>query len=49
MAIANTFTHEIGEKYFIKLSSFDTSKFNDVECRNFLVNCYETRNGASKI
>jgi hypothetical protein len=48
MAIANTFTYEIGEKYFIKLSSFDTSKFNDLECRNFLVNCYESRNGAIK-
>lgn len=48
MAIANTFTYEIGEKYFIKLSSFDSSKFNDVECKNFLVNCYETSKGAIK-
>lgn len=48
IAIANTFTYEIGEKYFIKISSFDRSKFNEVECKNFLVNCYETRSGAIK-
>ena len=48
MAIANSFTQEIGAKYFLKLSSFDKVKFNEVNCKNFLVNCYETRNGAIK-
>ncbi len=48
MAIANTFTYEIGEKYFLKLSSFDPQKYNEVNCKNFLINCYETRNGAIK-
>ncbi len=48
MAIANTFTYEVGERYFIKLSSFDRTKYNEIECKNFLVNCYETRSGAIK-
>ena len=48
MAISNTFTYEIGEKYFLKLSSLDKTKFNDVNCKNFLLNCYESRNGAVK-
>lgn len=48
MAIANTFTHDIGEKYFLKLSSFDKTKFNEVNCKNFLLNCYESRNGEIK-
>lgn len=48
MAIANSFTHEIGEKYFLKLSSFDKAKFNEVNCKNFLLNCYESRSGAVK-
>lgn len=48
MSIANTFTYDVGEKYFVKLSSFDRSKFNEIECKNFLVNCYEIRNGAIK-
>lgn len=48
MAIANTFTYEIGEKYFLKLSSFDKTKYNEVNCKNFLLNCYESRSGAVK-
>ncbi len=48
MAIANTFTYDIGEKYFLKLSSFDSSKYEETECKNFLTNCYESRSGAIK-
>lgn len=48
MAIANTFTYDIGEKYFLKISSFDKDKFDEVECKNFLTNCYETRSGGIK-
>lgn len=44
MAIANSFTYDIGVKYFTKLSSLDTSKYNEVHCVNFLNNCYETIN-----
>lgn len=48
MAIANTFTYEVGEKYFLKLSSLDSSKFDETECKNFLTSCYESRSGAIK-
>jgi hypothetical protein len=45
MAIANTFTYDIGLKYFTKLSKLDSGKYNEIHCTNFLINCYETRNG----
>lgn len=45
MAIANSFTYDIGLNYFIKLSKLDGAKYNEVHCTNFLINCYETRNG----
>lgn len=48
MAIANTFTYEVGEKYFLKLSSLDSTKYDETECKNFLNNCYESRSGAIK-
>ena len=45
MAISNTFTYDIGLKYFKKLSILDKQKYNEITCTNFLTNCYETRNG----
>lgn len=48
MAIANTFTYDVGEKYFLKLSAFDKDKYNEINCKNFLINCYESRRGAVK-
>jgi hypothetical protein len=45
MAIANTFTFEIGLNYFSQLSSLDINKYNEVACTNFLINCFETRRG----
>lgn len=48
MAIANTFTYDVGEKYFLKLSSLDPTKYDETECKNFLNNCYESRSGAIK-
>jgi len=45
MAISNSFTYEIGVKYFLKLSALDKEKFNEIICINFLNNCYETRKG----
>jgi len=44
-AIANTFTFDIGLKYFNELSKLDTTKFNEYECENFLKNCYEYSKG----
>lgn len=45
MAIANTFTFDVGKNYFIKLSKRDSAKFNETNCVNFLSNCYENRKG----
>jgi hypothetical protein len=46
MAIANTFTFEIGLNYFTKLSKLDSGKYDEKHCINFLKNCYETKNGS---
>lgn len=46
MSIANSFTYDVGEKYFLKLSSLDKDKYNEINCKNFLINCYETKSGA---
>lgn len=45
MAIANTFTYDIGLNYFLKLSKLDSDKYDEISCTNFLNNCYETRKG----
>jgi hypothetical protein len=45
MAIANRFTYDVDEKYFLRISSFDKEKFSETNCRNFLINCYESRSG----
>jgi len=45
MAISNSFTYDVGLKYFLKLSAMDSEKFNEITCTNFLMNCYETRKG----
>ena len=46
MAIANTFTYDIGLNYFTKLSKLDGIKYNETHSTNFLNNCYETKNGS---
>lgn len=45
MAIANTFTFDVGQNYFLKLSKRDSEKFNVIDSTNFLTNCYENRKG----
>lgn len=45
MTIANTFTYDIGLNYFLKLSKLDSSKYDVINCTNFLIDCYETRKG----
>ena len=44
-AISNSFTYEIGQKYFIDLCKLDKIKFNETECKNLLINCYENSRG----
>jgi len=39
-AIANTFTYEIGSKYYLALCKMDKDKFKEVECRDMLDYCY---------
>lgn len=48
MAISNTFTFDIGKKYFIKISKHDINKFNEENCINFLSNFYENRKSEVK-
>jgi hypothetical protein len=47
-AIANSFTYDIGEKYFIRLSQLDVGKFDENECKNLLTYCYQTSMGTIK-
>lgn len=44
-AIANSFTHDVDEKYYLKLCELDKSKYNKVDCQNMLTYCYENNNG----
>lgn len=49
LAIANTFTYEIGEKYFFKISKLDKDKFNENNCKNLLLYVYENSKDAISI
>lgn len=44
-AISNSFTYDIGLKYFIDLCILDTYKFSETECKHLLINCYENTRG----
>lgn len=44
-AISNSFTFDIGVKYFNELCILDPDKFNEIECNNLLINCYENTRG----
>lgn len=45
-AIANTFTHDLGEKYYLTLCELDGEKHNEIESRNMLLYCYLNSNGS---
>lgn len=47
--IANTFTYEIGEKYFLYLCRLDFTKHDEVKSKNMLLYCYENNNGSIKL
>lgn len=44
-AISNTFTFDLGKKYFIELSKLDGLKFNESECLTLLEDCYHNSKG----
>ncbi len=48
MSIANSFTYDIGLNYFKRFSAIDKEKYDEINCTNFLQNCYESRNGSIK-
>jgi len=45
-ALANSFTYELGMKYFISLSILDGKKFNEQGCRNMIDYCYANSMGS---
>ena len=44
LAIASTFSYDIGEKYFLSLCELDKEKHNELESKNILKYCYNNRN-----
>jgi hypothetical protein len=44
-AIANTFTYDIGLKYYIALCKLDGKSFNETQSINMLNYCYENSDG----
>lgn len=44
-AISNSFTFDIGVKYFNELCILDSDKYVETECENLLINCYENTRG----
>ena len=47
-AISNTFTLDIGEKYFLSLCKLDNEKYNEIESKNMLIYCYKNSLGSIK-
>lgn len=48
MSISNSFSYDVGLKYFKRLSAIDESKYNEEQCAVFLQNCYISNNGSIK-
>lgn len=44
LAIASTFSYDLGEKYFLSLCELDKEKHNETESKNILKYCYNNRN-----
>ncbi|MBW8049946.1 MAG: hypothetical protein FVQ77_06335 [Cytophagales bacterium] len=47
-AIANSFTHDIGEKYFLSLCELDGVNHDENQSKNMLLYCYQNSNGNIK-
>jgi len=48
LAIANSFTHDVGEKYFLSLCELDGTKHDEVQSKNILIYCYNNSQGDIK-
>lgn len=48
LAIANSFTHDIGEKYFLRLCELDGLKHDEIQSKNMLLYCYHRSKGKIK-
>jgi len=40
LAISNSFTYDVGERYFLRISAIDKNKFDEVQTKNFLKDVY---------
>ena len=47
-AIAYSFTHDIGEKYFLSLCELDGANHNEIQSKNMLLYCYKNSKGNIK-
>lgn len=47
-AIANSFTHDIGEKFFLSLCELDGAKYDEIQSKNMLLYCYQNSYGNIK-
>lgn len=45
MGISNSFTYDIGKKYFLELSQLDPDKYDEDRCIGMLRECYEKTRG----
>jgi hypothetical protein len=45
LAIANSFTYNIGEKYFLRLCRLDGGKHDEIASKNLLIDCYKNSKG----
>lgn len=45
MAISNTFSYDLGEKYYLKLCRQDKDLHDEIRSQNLLINCYNTSQG----
>lgn len=44
-AIANSFTHDIGEKYYLQICEQDGGRHDEFQSRNMLLYCYQNSHG----
>lgn len=45
-ALANTFTFDLSERYYLQLCSLDSERFDKTACLNMLIYCYENNRGS---